>query len=514
MRPIIGAISITTLFCCQVFGDSTSATRPNYNVNRVGDAAPVIDGVVSPGEWDAASSAAGNWVDLRPNTPDTHNLRFQMLWDDSNLYILTLSDYDNIPEPVEGLGETHDPDPDYDEEIFDGFPNNPNWNGNADSYNSNYYFDPNTDGEALWEDPENAHPSVDGYQFTWDVRTGFNARRPTEGDPDRSLRDPRDADGNQINDYFSGIFLEGHANAAFGNQGLFDLSNDGPNENYRDDNHPGLTWAQNADNADVNGTAAAGMVQEIAISWDTFNATNPNRLVTQAEAEARPELVVDTREFLTVPDPDPDAEPGETIEIENPDFDMEVPNVGQVPGTGAFIGNEGEPDLRFSDPDSPVFIDNGLYAVDGPSAGDVWAFEASFITNEGANLIPTWAEVLEGPRGPSIAPWGATGHGAITFIGDEVGCAVPDGLVAGDFDGVDGVAFADFLILSGNFGNEVQSYADGDADCSGTVDFADFLLLSGNFGTGVAAAQSVPEPSSILMLLAGLIGIASVRRRR
>ena len=73
-----------------------------------------------------------------------------------------------------------------------------------------------------------------------------------------------------------------------------------------------------------------------------------------------------TREFLEVPDPE---DPNFTIEIDNPDFDQEVPNVGQIPGIAAFIGEAGPPDLRFSDPESPVFIDNGLYAVDGPEPG-------------------------------------------------------------------------------------------------------------------------------------------------
>ena len=44
------------------------------------------------------------------------------------------------------------------------------------------------------------------------------------------------------------------------------------------------------------------------------------------------------------------------------------------------------------------------------------------------------------------------------------------------------VDFADFLILSSNFGQSGKSLVDGDFDGSGTVDFADFLILSSNFG--------------------------------
>ena len=51
----------------------------------------------------------------------------------------------------------------------------------------------------------------------------------------------------------------------------------------------------------------------------------------------------------------------------------------------------------------------------------------------------------------------------------------------GDFN-KDGVTdFADFLILSANFGQEVVDAALGDADEDGLVSFADFLLLSANF---------------------------------
>ena len=81
-------------------------------------------------------------------------------------------------------------------------------------------------------------------------------------------------------------------------------------------------------------------------------------------------------------------------------------------------------------------------------------------------------------------------------------------------DGNGTVEFADFLILSGNFGTEVGSHADGDIDCNGTVEFADFLALSGNFGMEIAGTQAVPEPaSSVTLCLAGLL-IAYLRPRR
>ncbi len=54
--------------------------------------------------------------------------------------------------------------------------------------------------------------------------------------------------------------------------------------------------------------------------------------------------------------------------------------------------------------------------------------------------------------------------------------------ILGDIDGNGTVEFADFLILSENFGTNAE---DGDLDGNGEVGFADFLLLSNNFGKSV-----------------------------
>ncbi len=517
MRTIVTVFAITALCASSLFADGNSATQPaSYDVNRVGAVAPTMDGVVSPGEWDAASAAAGDWINLRADTPDSHNLRFQMLWDDTYLYVLGQTDYDNF---VEGV-ETED---------VEFAPNNPDFNGGG--YNPNFYFDPNTDNEELWigidgplEDrPTRAHPSVDGYQIAWDVHLGHAERRPTEGEPEQWLRDPLDADGESVNDYFGGLFLEAHANNPFGNQGApgssWTRADDGPNGNHRDDALPGLMYAQNASNDDLNGTGVAGAIWEWQIPWTVFDATNPNKLVTADEAADRPEFVVDDREEILIPMDSPDFDPEFPDDVmPNPDFGEEVLNTGQIAGIPAFIGNEGEPDLRFADPTSDVFIDSGLYAVNGPEAGDTWAFETSVITNDTAdNFLPSWSEPLGGDptRGGSFAPWGQVGHGMLNFIGaDTAVCSVPEGGILGDLDSDGTVAFADFLVLSQNFGATDTPYESGDIDCDGAVAFADFLVLSQNFGQSAAgAAASVPEPSgSILFLIGGLVALS--RRRR
>ena len=119
-------------------------------------------------------------------------------------------------------------------------------------------------------------------------------------------------------------------------------------------------------------------------------------------------------------------------------------------------------------------------------------------------------------RGGSFAPWGTVGHGRLIFAGEgeAAGCVVPDGGIAGDLDGNGSVDFSDFLALSANFGTSGETtYEQGDIDCNGEIAFADFLALSANFGTSAAgAASSVPEPSSLALLLFGLVPF--LRRKR
>lgn len=81
-----------------------------------------------------------------------------------------------------------------------------------------------------------------------------------------------------------------------------------------------------------------------------------------------------------------------------------------------------------------------------------------------------------------------------------------------DFNGK--VEFADFLILSGTFGNADLDWTDGDFDADGMVAFGDFLILSGNFGKGEVAAAAVPEPTAQSLAVFAMVCIAMLRRRR
>ena len=98
---------------------------------------------------------------------------------------------------------------------------------------------------------------------------------------------------------------------------------------------------------------------------------------------------------------------------------------------------------------------------------------------------------------------------------DDVSFAIQAaGSLRGDLDFDGSVGFADFLILSNNFGATDTVYTTGDLTCDGAVAFADFLVLSGNFGESFASsAASVPEPNADMLLLAAVL-LASVRINR
>lgn len=117
--------------------------------------------------------------------------------------------------------------------------------------------------------------------------------------------------------------------------------------------------------------------------------------------------------------------------------------------------------------------------------------------------------------GPVGDPLDLNNDGVVDAEDAPLVCSQPGELplLAGDADLNGTVEFADFLQLSGSFG-QAGHYGQGDFDCNGTVEFADFLLLSGNFGATNAAAQSVPEPHAMSLVFLSVGCLATLRRRR
>jgi len=221
-----------------------------------------------------------------------------------------------------------------------------------------------------------------------------------------------------------------------------------------------------------------------------------------------------------------------------------------VQGEGVIDGDAAVllvPDTHLRSPESPPEVLSGEISGAVPPSNSGWEFEintadgtsdafvldnpdadaftttldvdgAEFILNvdgdvaEGDSFQIVVADNITGT--PTISPEGWNfdpATGSVVF--GELASCNPNTM--GDLDGSGDVAFADFLILSNNFGSEVSDHTAGDIDCSGDVAFADFLILSNNFGQAVGAeTSSVPEPSSCALLcLAGLCG-GLLRRRR
>ena len=88
-------------------------------------------------------------------------------------------------------------------------------------------------------------------------------------------------------------------------------------------------------------------------------------------------------------------------------------------------------------------------------------------------------------------------------------------LIPGDVDNMNGVTLADFLIIRANFNQTVISRSQGDLTGDGIVDLDDYGQWQANVSPAVAAAANwtVPEPSGVVLLLAGLIAVPLGRRR-
>jgi hypothetical protein len=189
---------------------------------------PVADGIVSPGEWDSAAPAQGNWGELLQLSPpdfDTANNRFRMLWDESALYILyQTSQTQWVAPPTE-------PNPQFDlvnEQLY-------------------LYFDPNLDGEVNFAG--NPDEQVDGYELGFNQVSGH--------------RVSTNANRNGV-----GFVTEARIDNIFGDQGFWNRGGDP------------LAGAALQSIVVAQNNSTTGGLAEISIPWSAFNSTGDTTTVS------------------------------------------------------------------------------------------------------------------------------------------------------------------------------------------------------------------------------------------
>lgn len=325
-RGAIGAIAIVIAGATPAFAQ----TVRNYNVNLT-STAPTIDGLISPGEWDNAATAAGTWGVLREaeGELDTDGNRFRMMWDANNLYVLYETNFNTFIDPIDKIG-------------------NPNPNLNFSEDNLNMYFDPNTDGGPNFVD--NPEDNVDGYQFA------FNQYH----DPDGGSLTSTNANRQGV-----GIYTEAHANTPFGNQANWGGS--------------GATLVggeamQNIVVSQRNG--ASGGVAEVVFPFANFNADAVIPGTTDA-ADFDSDGLVDGEDFLIW-----QRNLGATNQTDKSTGDANLDTVVDAADLDAWKTAYGT---------NTQYV-TGLNATSGVDAGDVWFFNMSMINNSGDpnNFLPIW----------------------------------------------------------------------------------------------------------------------------
>jgi hypothetical protein len=79
-----------------------------------------------------------------------------------------------------------------------------------------------------------------------------------------------------------------------------------------------------------------------------------------------------------------------------------------------------------------------------------------------------------------------------------------------NLDGVvDGL---DFIVWNATKFTSVAAWCSGDFNANGVVDGLDFVLWNDNKFTSSDGVSAVPEPSTVVVLFAGVLGLAVVRR--
>ena len=130
------------------------------------------------------------------------------------------------------------------------------------------------------------------------------------------------------------------------------------------------------------------------------------------------------------------------------------------------------------------------------------------------NVSPSDADLLLTAIGSGVFDIGfdINNDGILSTEDADVWITDIAGTLRGDVNFDQQVDFADFLVLSTNFGTD-GGWSDGNFTEDGSVSFADFLVLSTNFGQTTQAA-AVPEPSGSLHSLLCVCALALTRIKR
>ena len=150
-------------------------------------------------------------------------------------------------------------------------------------------------------------------------------------------------------------------------------------------------------------------------------------------------------------------------------------------------------------------------------AGMLEGLLGDFDNMNGLDVADVDALVAEIQSGGGNSAFDVNGDGVVTTADipawlEAKSQADGGAFVSGDTDLNGMVEFADFLQLSGNFGDD-GVWSQGNFDGQNGVDFADFLALSSNFGANSAGVESVPEPSGVALAAAAMLGLLSLRKR-
>ncbi|MHB1034866.1 MAG: DNRLRE domain-containing protein [Pirellulales bacterium] len=157
-----------------------------------------------------------------------------------------------------------------------------------------------------------------------------------------------------------------------------------------------------------------------------------------------------------------------------------------------------------------VGFNPGVYTWESTAAlvADAQGWLAAPATNFG------WLILGDESTGGTIRRFGSHENGT---VGNRPTLAIeftPD-RVPGDVDLDYDVDIFDVAVLQTKYGAESGAgWRDGDFDGNGTVDIFDVAKMQTNYGQGVAAANPVPEPSTLVLgLLAATVCVLWLRRK-